>query len=64
MHNPRSIFGDYIGKGDSILDLGCGSGTFTFALAEMVEPKRHVTPADYNASVENAVKAGLKPGGI
>jgi 2-polyprenyl-3-methyl-5-hydroxy-6-metoxy-1,4-benzoquinol methylase len=36
IHNPEEILGGYIESGQEVLDLGCGSGTFTIFMARMV----------------------------
>ena len=36
IHNPERILGGYIESGQTVLDLGCGSGTFTLFMAKMV----------------------------
>ena len=36
IHNPEEILGGYIESGQTVLDLGCGSGTFTIFMARMV----------------------------
>ena len=36
IHPPKKIIGPYLGQGDTSLDVGCGSGFFTRAMARMV----------------------------
>ncbi len=36
LHSPKKIIGTYLGEGDTALDIGCGSGFFTRAMARMV----------------------------
>ena len=36
IHNSEKILGGHIESGQTVLDLGCGSGTFTIAMAKMV----------------------------
>ncbi|MDD1754363.1 MAG: class I SAM-dependent methyltransferase [Methanothrix sp.] len=36
VHNPAKIIGRYIEEGQTVLDLGCGPGMFSLAMAEMV----------------------------
>jgi ubiquinone/menaquinone biosynthesis C-methylase UbiE len=36
IHNPKKILGGYIELGQTVLDLGCGPGTFSLAMAKMV----------------------------
>ena len=46
IHNPEEILGGYIESGQTVLDLGCGSGTFTIALAKMVGETGKVIAVD------------------
>ena len=46
IHNPKEILGGYIENGQTVLDLGCGSGTFTIALAKMVGETGKVIAVD------------------
>lgn len=36
IHDPHKIVGGYIKEGQTVLDLGCGPGFFSLAMAEMV----------------------------
>ena len=36
VHNPDRIMGRYIEEGQTVLDLGCGPGMFSLAMAKMV----------------------------
>ena len=46
VHNPEKILGRLIEEGDTVLDLGCGSGTFTIAMAKMVGEDGRVIAVD------------------
>ena len=46
IHNPDKILGVYIESGQKVLDLGCGSGTFTLAMARMVGETGKVIAVD------------------
>ena len=46
VHKPETILGGLVAPGATVLDLGCGSGTFTIALARMVGPSGRVIAAD------------------
>jgi ubiquinone/menaquinone biosynthesis C-methylase UbiE len=35
IHNPRALFGRYVKPGGLALDIGCGPGSFTLALAKL-----------------------------
>ncbi len=36
LQNPKRIVGEYISKGDTVIDLGCGPGYFSIDMARMV----------------------------
>ncbi len=44
--NPQKIVGEYVKKGDTIIDLGCGPGFFTVEMAKMAGPKGKVIAVD------------------
>ncbi len=46
IHSPDKILGGYIEPGQTVLDLGCGSGTFTTAMARMVGETGRVIAVD------------------
>ena len=46
LQDPKKILGPFIKKGMSVLDLGCGPGFFTVAMAEMVGRSGKVIAAD------------------
>ncbi len=46
LQNPKKIFGRFVRNGDTVVDLGCGGGFFTVALAQMVGENGRVTAVD------------------
>ena len=46
IHNPKKILGPYIDEDMIVLDVGCGSGFFTTALAKMIGKSGKVIAAD------------------
>ena len=46
LQNPNKILGEYIEEGQTVLDLGCGPGVFSIAMAEMVGEKGRVISVD------------------
>jgi ubiquinone/menaquinone biosynthesis C-methylase UbiE len=46
IHNPQEILGGYIKPGQTVLDLGCGPGTFSIAMAKMVGESGRVIAVD------------------
>lgn len=46
LQNPKKITGPYLQEGYTAIDLGCGPGFFTTAMAEMVGPSGKVLAVD------------------
>jgi len=64
IHNPENILSGYIKRGQKVLDLGCGSGTFTIAIAKMVGETGKVIAIDAQDEMlqilrKKAAKEGL-----
>ena len=56
IHNPEKILNGYIERGQTILDLGCGPGTFTIAMAKMVGDTGKVIAVDVQDEMLQRVK--------
>jgi len=58
--SPRKLIEPYVKDGQVVADLGCGSGYYAFALAELVGPKGKVYAVDLGKSCIRALekKAG------
>lgn len=64
IQNPKKIMGNYVKPGDTVIDLGCGGGFFSVALAKMVGKNGHVIAMDLqqemlSISREFAAKKGV-----
>ena len=53
IQNPWKIMGEYVNPGDTVIDLGCGGGFFTIALAEMVGENGWVIAVDLQKEMLN-----------
>lgn len=65
IHDPHKIVGGYIKEGQTVLDLGCGPGFFSLAMAEMVGEKGKVISVDIQEEMlqmlmDKSARAGLK----
>ena len=64
LHHPEKILGPYVEPGMTALDVGCGMGVFSIAMARMVGPTGRVFAVDLQQRMldtvrRRAVKAGL-----
>ncbi len=65
IHNPYKILGRYVGPGMKVLDIGCGMGYFSIAMAKMVGPGGSVISVDVQQKMldimtKRAEKAGVR----
>ncbi|VVB70021.1 Putative arsenite methyltransferase [uncultured archaeon] len=65
IHDPKKILGEYIKPGQTVLDVGCGPGTFSIAMAKMVGESGKVIAVDLQEEMlqilrEKAVNLGLE----
>ena len=51
IHEPESIMGKFVSPGDTAVDIGCGLGYFSIALAELVGPTGQVVAFDVQAQM-------------
>jgi ubiquinone/menaquinone biosynthesis C-methylase UbiE len=56
IHRPKKILSEYIESGQTVLDLGCGPGTFTIAMAKMVGETGKVIAVDVQDEMLQMVK--------
>lgn len=66
LHNPKKILGGLVGRGQTVLDIGCGPGTFTITMAEMVGDTGKVIAVDVQDEMlqiirKKAAQRGLDP---
>ena len=65
IHDPQKILGGHIEPGQTVLDLGCGPGTFSIAMAKMVGESGKVISVDVQEEMfqlvrEKATQQGLE----
>jgi ubiquinone/menaquinone biosynthesis C-methylase UbiE len=59
-HNPKKILHPYIKTGMTILDVGCGAGTFSVEMAKMLNGLGKVICADIQEKMLNKVRKKIK----
>ena len=60
IQNPNKILGPYLSKGMTVLDIGCGPGFFSLAMAQMVGDTGHVIAADVQEGMLRKLKDKLQ----
>ena len=50
-HNPEKMFKKYILPGNTVIDIGCGPGTFTVGLANLTGPEGKTIAVDLQESM-------------
>ncbi len=56
IHNPQKILDEYVKPGQTVLDIGCGPGTFTIAMAKMVGESGKVIAVDVQEEMLQILK--------
>ena len=64
VHNPYKIVGQYIKEGQTALDLGCGPGVFTMAMADMVGESGKVISVDVQEEMLQMIKRKSEKAGL
>jgi ubiquinone/menaquinone biosynthesis C-methylase UbiE len=59
VHNPKKILQEYVTEGMTVLDVGCGPGFFTRAMAEMVGDSGKIIAADLQGGMLAKLKANI-----
>jgi ubiquinone/menaquinone biosynthesis C-methylase UbiE len=58
--NPKKILGAYVRRGHTAVNIGCGPGFFSLALAEMVGEEGRVIAADIHQEMLDKVGVGAE----
>jgi ubiquinone/menaquinone biosynthesis C-methylase UbiE len=64
LHNPDRIVGKYIENGQTVLDLGCGPGLFTLAMARMVGEGGKVISVDIQEEMLQILRQKIQDAGL
>ena len=59
-HNAGRLFKKYINKGDTVIDVGCGTGIFSIGLAKMVGEHGRVLAVDLQQGMLDKVAEKIK----
>jgi ubiquinone/menaquinone biosynthesis C-methylase UbiE len=62
--NPKKIVGPYVKKGMTIIDIGCGPGMFTIAMAKMVGETGKVIAVDVQQEMLDLVRTKSEQKGL
>jgi len=60
IQNPKKVVGEYIKKGDTVVDLGCGPGYFSIDMAKMVGESGCVISVDLQPEMLKKVEKKAK----
>jgi ubiquinone/menaquinone biosynthesis C-methylase UbiE len=64
VHNPHAIFGSFVGPRQTVLDIGCGLGYFSIALARIVGPGGKVIALDVQSQMIRRARRRVERKGL
>ncbi len=64
LHDPRAILSPYVSAGMTVLDLGCGMGIFSIAMARMVGDEGRVIAVDLQQRSLDVLAARARKAGV
>ncbi len=64
LHDPQEILGPYARRGMTVVDLGCGMGFFSIALAHMVGDQGRVIAVDLQQQVLDVLEKRARKAGV
>ena len=64
IHNPQKILGEFISPGDTVMDVGCGMGYFSLAMAKLVGKKGRVISVDLQTEMLDRVRYRAEQQGL
>jgi ubiquinone/menaquinone biosynthesis C-methylase UbiE len=64
LHNPKKILGPYVKPGMTVMDVGCGMGLFSIAMAKMVGGEGRVIAVDFQQKMLDVLTKRAKKSGV
>ncbi len=64
LHNPERILGPYVKPGMIVMDVGCGMGMFSIAMARMVGERGRVIAIDLQQQMLDALQRRAEKAGV
>ncbi|MBL7119545.1 MAG: class I SAM-dependent methyltransferase [Dehalococcoidia bacterium] len=64
IHNPEKLLGEYVTTGNTVADIGCGSGYFSLAMARMVGEQGRVISVDLQERMLEMVRRRAQRAGL
>lgn len=64
VHRPKSILVPYLEEGMTVLDIGCGMGFFSIAMAEIIGPGGRVIAVDLQPRMLKVLRARAEKKGV
>jgi ubiquinone/menaquinone biosynthesis C-methylase UbiE len=64
LHNPEKIVGPYVKPGMTVIDVGCGMGLFSIAMAKMVGDQGRVIAVDLQEKMLGVLRRRAERAGV
>lgn len=64
IHNPKKIFGEFVEPGSTVIDIGCGMGVFSIAMARMAGDTGRVIAVDLQPQMLKVLEKRAKKAGL
>jgi 2-polyprenyl-3-methyl-5-hydroxy-6-metoxy-1,4-benzoquinol methylase len=64
LHNPEKLLGPYVEKGQTVVDIGCGPGIFSIAMAQLVGDKGRVIAVDIQEKMLERLQQKIARAGV
>ncbi len=63
-HDPCKILGNYLNPGMTVMDIGCGMGFFSIAMAKMVGEKGRIIAVDPQPQMLDVLRKRARTAGV